>query len=302
MTRPIPRGVVPPVPTFLTGTGLDAKHLSSLVARVAESGADGVLVLGTAGEGPALDPSIRNASIECASAVMADRAVVAGCAGHTARETLVRIGEAATAGASAVLVMPPYFYRHPQSSIVAYYTAVADGSDLPVLLYNIPAMTGNSIEVASVRVLAEHPNVVGVKESSGDFPRYVSLADEFASESFVVFQGVAGLVGASLAVGETDTMCTVTGLVPELEMRLRSAVAAGATVEARLESHAIAAVATLFNTGSAPLPVNLKAVANLLGLGPPDAHDPAAAIDDDVLDAMRTKLRELDLPLADEPR
>jgi dihydrodipicolinate synthase/N-acetylneuraminate lyase len=160
-------------------------------------------------------------------------------------------------------------------------------------MYHIPAVTGNPFSVATVERLSLHPNVVGIKDSGGDFVRFLQLQRNLDSDEFAVFQGVAALVGPSLLAGCRNSMCTVTSLLPQPEMELREAIASADLARVQILMHQISAVTELFRVGSCPLPVNFKAIAELLGLGPGQPHDPALQPDSDHIAVLAQGLAEL---------
>ncbi len=294
MTRPgLPGGVVPPIPTFLDGEQLDGAHQRALLDRLYAAGVDGVLTLGSAGEGPALDDPVRSEAITVAVEAMQGRPVVVGCSGQTARAVGRQIAVAADLGASSALVLPPFYFTLSQDSMVRYFLEVADHAAVPILLYHIPGMTGNPFAIPTIERLAEHPRVAGIKDSQGDFIRFLQLHRRLAGEEFIVFQGVAALVGPSLLAGCEDAMCTVTALFPEPELSMRAAIAARDLETVRHLMHRISAVTELFRLGSYPLPSNIKAIADLVGIGPGRPHDPALTPDDSHRDQLAAGLAEL---------
>jgi 4-hydroxy-tetrahydrodipicolinate synthase len=251
--------------------------------------------LGTAGEGPVLAEEDRAVAVAAAVESTGGLPIVVGCSGQTVDQVVRQVESAADLGATAALVLPPFYFSLSQDALVRYMTDVADRAAIPVLLYHIPAMTGNPFAVATVERLGLHPNIVGIKDSEGDFVRFLRLQRNLASEEFVVFQGVAALVGPSLLAGCHDSMCTVTALTPELELELREAVVAADLETVRILMHRISAVSELFRLGAYPLPVNFKAVAALLGLGPGQPHDPALLPDSNHRAELRRRLTQLAL-------
>lgn len=291
----LPRRIVPPIPTLLDGRGLAVAHQRAMLDRLCEAGVDGVLTLGTVGEGAVLDDDVRRAAVATAVEAMGDRSVVVGCSGQTADAIVAQIEAAAGLGAAAALVLPPFYFQLSQEALVRLFSEIASRSSLPVMLYHIPGMTGNPFEIDTVQRLAEHPGVVGIKDSGGDFVRFLQLHRLLSSDDFVVFQGVAPLIGPSLLAGCDDTMCTVTALFPKPEMRLRAAIEASdlATV-ASLMRH-ISQITELFRLGSHPIPANVKAIIQLLGMGPGRPHEPAITPDETHRDRLAVGLRQLGL-------
>ncbi len=295
-----PRGIVPPIPTLLDGRQLDEGGQRELVQNLRTAGVDGVLALGTAGEGPVLPDGIRAAAITASVKAIEGLPVIVGCSGQTADHVVDQAQMAADLGATAVLAMPPFFFSLSQDSIIRYLTDVADRSLLPVVLYHIPGMTGNSLEVPTVEQLSQHPNIVGIKDSGGDFIRFLRLQRTFDSERFSVFQGVAALVGPSLLAGCGNTMCTVTAIMPGPEMELRSAIGRADLETIGKLMHHISAVTELFRLPPYPLPANIKAVASLLGFGTGRPHDGAVNPDPDHLARLSGGLGRLGLLAGEE--
>jgi len=297
----LPRGVVPPIPTFLDGGRLDERSQRELVQSLRIAGIDGILTLGTAGEGPTLTDEIRAAAIEVAVEVGGGIPVVVGCSGQTADSVVRQIEAAAALGATTALVLPPFYFTLSQASIIRYLTNVSDRSSIPVMLYHIPGVTGNPFGIPAVEELSVHPRIVGIKDSAGDFIRFLQIQRTLDSDDFVVFQGVAALVGPSLLAGCSNSMCTVTALLPEPEMALRRAIAAADLDEVRVLMHQISAVTELFRLGSYPLPANFKAIAAMLGIGSGRPHDPAVSPDPEHLAALREGVARLGLLPGGDP-
>ncbi len=288
--------VVPPVPTFLDRTGgLAQAPMQHRIESLYDAGVDGVLVLGSAGEGPAVEEGVRDRAVAVAVGAMQQRLVVVGCGAQTTESTVRQLSKAMDSGAGAGLVLPPFYYGLSQDQLMRFFVDVADRSPLPILLYHIPGSTGNPFAVETVERLAQHPNVAGIKDSQGDFVRFLELHRRVGSDEFAIFQGVAGLVGPSLMHGFGQAMCTVTALAPGIERRMRQALSAGDLATAGDLSRRIAAVAELFRSGPYPLPVNMKLVSEMLGIGTSYPHDPAVICDEGHRDRLRKGVAELGL-------
>ena len=230
------------------------------------AGVDGVLVAGTVGEGPILEPALREELIALAVEALRGRYVVVGCSGETVTHVVSKSTQAADLGAGVALVLPPYYFRHSPAELTRFFLDVAEASPLPILAYHIPSITGNPINAFTADQIAKHPNIVGIKDSGGDLVSFLSMYRRLASDNFRVFQGVAPLVPTSLASGCSDTMCTVSGLFPDLEYRLRTALSTGDSIAVSNISKSICSVVEIFRSGPYALPVNVRAVAHLIGL------------------------------------
>jgi dihydrodipicolinate synthase/N-acetylneuraminate lyase len=171
------------------------------VVHMADTGANGILVGGSTGAGPYLEQGERQALVASARDAVGDLTVICGVNAESQRQALAQTAEAADAGADAVLVITPTtLVRDRDDAVEAFYLAVADRVDLPVLLYTVPRVTGWELPVASVRRLAAHPSIVGMKDSGGDASRIKALGDVI-DDGFVVYAGASGAITASAVAG-----------------------------------------------------------------------------------------------------
>ena len=171
------------------------------VSVAISAGAQGVLLAGSTGEGPYLEPGERATLVSSARDAANDLIIVCGISAETDRQAKPQIAEAATSGADAVLVITPGTLVRDRTSLISdYYERIADVSPLPVLLYSNPVVTGYELPVEAVRRLAQHPNIVGMKDSGGDVSRLDELGDVL-TEGFVVYIGSSRRLAESTARG-----------------------------------------------------------------------------------------------------
>ena len=197
-------GVLAPITTpFDSATGdVRPGALRQNITRLLGEGLDGIVVAGSTGEAPLLDADEQRRLVACArDAVPRDRLLFAGTGAESTREAVARSRAAAAAGADAVLVRPPGYFASAltEAALVAYYRGVADACPVPVLVYNIPKYTHVAIGPAVLGQLAAHPNIVGVKDSSGDL-KNVS-AYRVTVPDWSVFVGSGSLLYAALELG-----------------------------------------------------------------------------------------------------
>lgn len=148
---------------------LDAATAARLATRLVESGCDGLVVSGTTGESPTTTDAEKTALLRAVLDAVGDRArVIAGVGTYDTAHSVHLAETAAAEGAHGLLVVTPYYSRPPQSGLVAHFTAVADATDLPVMLYDIPPRSVVAIEWDTMRTVAQHPNIVAVKDAKGD--------------------------------------------------------------------------------------------------------------------------------------
>lgn len=167
---PFGRVLTAMVTPFDTDGELDLAAAQRLATHLVDHGHDGLVVSGTTGESATTDDGEQLELLAAVLEAVGDRATVV--AGIGTNDTLHSIDKARTAaelGAHGLLVVSPYYNRPPQAGLVAHFTAVADATDLPVMLYDIPGRTGVAIETETLVRLAEHPRIIAVKDAKGDF-------------------------------------------------------------------------------------------------------------------------------------
>jgi 4-hydroxy-tetrahydrodipicolinate synthase len=208
--------VIAPVVTPLAGDGsLDLDSLRRLLDEL-EPRVDGVLVLGTTGEQVLLDPDQAAELVVAATSHLAGRvplyAGVAATGTRPARWQLRRL--AAVPGVRAAFVTTGYYFPHPPEEHERHFRELADASELPLVIYNIPQHTGAAVPPKAVHQLSRHPRIVGIKDSSGDL---IALQAMIAgvSKGFAILQGREQLVLLSAAAGATGTASALANLVPE---------------------------------------------------------------------------------------
>ena len=197
-------GVFAPITTpFDPATGdVRPGALRQNITRLLAAGLDGIVVAGSTGEAPLLDAEEQRRLVACArDAVPRDRLLFAGTGAESTRDAVARSQAAAAAGADAVLVRPPGYFAAAltEAALVAYYRAVADACPVPVLVYNIPKYTHVAIAPAVLGQLAAHPNILGVKDSSGDVKNVGAY--RAAVPEWSVFVGSGSLLCAALELG-----------------------------------------------------------------------------------------------------
>ena len=231
-------GILIPFTTPFDREGeVDPRALRENVGRWARTGVAGLVALGSTGERVHLSSEERLRVVEAArSSVGEGLSFLVGVGEHSTRGTIQDAKEAARAGADALLVITPHFYRGAltQSALYEHYAAVADASPAPLVLYNIPQNTGVAIAPETVARLAEHENIAGIKDSSGDMPNFMEMLRLAGGrEDFVVMTGHGGLLYPSLAAGAGGAVLAVACVLPEMCVGVLRAARAGEHERAR---------------------------------------------------------------------
>lgn len=196
-------GTVVPMATPIDGNGqkIDTETLERFTSMLVENGVHGLFPGSSIGEFSSLGVDEHETVIQTVtSAARTDTRVLAGCCGTSIREVRTKLEAAASAGADAAVVVTPYYLETTQEGLCRFFFELADESPLPLLLYNIPGLTGNEITAETVARLAEHDAIVGLKDTSGDL---IYLHDVLVStpDSFSVFNGMTATAVASLDLG-----------------------------------------------------------------------------------------------------
>lgn len=192
---------------------IDEPALTALVSRLAAGGVRGFVPLGTTGEASTLTREERRRVIELCVAAAGDVSVAPGCGTNNTAQSIELVKEAADLGASGVMVITPYYNKPTQDGLVAHFTAVADMSELPLLLYNVPSRTGVNMLPLTVERLADHPNIDGIKEASGNLDQIGDLCARVEGRMNVL-SGDDGLTLPILSVGGEGVVSVVANLEP----------------------------------------------------------------------------------------
>ena len=210
MSAPVFGRLLTAMVTPMTSEGaVDLRRVGELAHKlVAEQDNDGIVVNGTTGESPTTT-DVEKAHIVQAvvEAVGSDAAVVAGVGTNDTAHTIELAHQAAEAGADGLLVVTPYYSKPSQAGLIEHFTAVADATDLPIMLYDIPGRTGTPIETKTLIELADHPRIVAVKDAKG---LVVESATVMANTTLAYYSGDDAITPALLSVGGVGLVGTST--------------------------------------------------------------------------------------------
>ena len=287
--RPFGRVLTAMVTPFAEDGSIDLAGAQNLAAHLVDRQAhDGLVVLGTTGEAPTLSDGEQHAVLEAVLDAVGDRAtVVAGVGTNDTAHTIENARRAERLGAHGLLVVTPYYNKPPQSGLLRHFTAVADATDLPVMLYDIPPRSVVPIEVDTLARLAEHPRIVAVKDAKADL---VAVMQTLARTDLAYYSGDDVLNLPLLAVGAVGVVSVAGHLVGPRLAELITAVESGDLVKARAVNESLLPVYTgLFRTQGVIL---TKAALRELGL-------PAGPVRPPLVDATPEQVAQLRADLAD---
>ncbi|HNQ90083.1 MAG TPA: dihydrodipicolinate synthase family protein [Verrucomicrobiota bacterium] len=295
-----PGGVVVPLVTPITSDGrLDFAALDRLIAFQIAGGVEGLLLLGTTGEGPCVPRSMRRPFIERAVAAARKRVrIYVNVAENSLADALDSAGESFSLGADAMAALPPFYYPPRPAELTAWFRALLDASPGPVLLYNIPMTTRVSIPLEVIGELIGHPQFVGLKDSENDAQRHADLLKHFGGRAdFSLFCGVGALMAQDLKSGMDGIVPSVGNLIPDVCHRLCAATESGNWTAATQHADRMSAVAALYQKGRT-LGQSLAAIKCLLhlrGLCSPTVLPPLLPLAPAELEALRGEAAKLHL-------
>ena len=266
---PAPSGVVVPMVTPVRNGDVDIPAVGELTEFLVEGDVDGLFPCGSLGEFSSLTAGQRRDVVEAVCRASSDVPVLAGCGDTSVGAVFDHIDEAESAGADVAVVVTPYYLSPSQDGLVDFYAGIADRSSLPILLYNIPGLTGCSLSVESVVTLAEHRNIIGLKDSSRDVTYHRDVI-EATDNSFAVYQGPTELAITALDVGASGLVAGPANVFPNQIAKMYSAYRSGDRGEAvRIHNAVVNPVISALN--GITTPVGLKHFLALSGrdVGPP---------------------------------
>lgn len=287
------KGIIPPILTPMNADeGINEQELRNQVERQISAGVHGIFAFGTNGECYALTTSEKERILEVVVEQTAHRVpVYAGSGCITTRETIEVSRKAQELGADVLSVIAPYFAAASQEELYRHYMAVAEAVDLPIVLYNIPARTGNAIAPATVARLAKDaPNIMGAKDSSGNFDnlkQYIELTSGL-DKGFAVLSGNDSLILPGLVFGGQGGIAGCANVFPGTMVEIYEAFVAGDLERAKKVQDSIRIFRNCFKHGN-PNTI-IKIATGLLGYPVGDCRKPFTSLSDEGMDAVKKTL------------
>ena len=293
-------GVVVPMATPVKNGSVDLEATAAIIRSFVEAGVDS-LVMGTTGEGNSVPQKEGIEMVRKAVETAQGRITIyAGVTGMCLKEQIAQIEGFKEAGADVAVAVLPAYYALEEEQMVAYYTALADASPLPLMLYNILATTHLSIPVEAVRKLAAHPNIVGLKDSERDLERMAQcIAVAKSREDFTYFCGWAAQSAHSLELGADGIVPSTGNFVPKHFQALYEAAVAGNMAEANRLQELTDRMAKVYQAGR-PLGKQLAALKCIMareGLCGKEMFAPLTMLSDEEYASIEEQISAFDLNL-----
>ncbi|MGZ5129505.1 MAG: 4-hydroxy-tetrahydrodipicolinate synthase [Actinomycetota bacterium] len=257
------------VTPFRDDHAVDLDGAGSLASWLIDNGSDAIVVAGSTGESPTLTHKEKSELFRAVGDAIRGRGkLICGVGTYSTAETLELTQAAEDADADGLLVVTPYYNKPPQRGLVAHFERVADATELPIIAYNIPGRTATRIEHATLLQLSEKPNIVAVKDSTGDFQGISRLIAE-APEGFEVYSGDDWATFGYVCLGAVGVVSVAAHLVGPQIRQMIELIETGDVPAARKVHEALSPLFNALFVTSNPIP--LKAALEMVGrpAGPP---------------------------------
>lgn len=287
------KGMATAMATPMTETGVDYEALGRLIDFQLENGINALVAVGTTGESATLTPQERNEVIRFTVERVNGRVpVIAGTGTNNTLHAVEFSKTACSIGADALLIVTPYYNYNKSldSGLLAHYRTIADCVDRPIILYNVPSRTGCNMLPATIEKLAEHPNIAGVKEASGNMSQVVELFAR-CGDKLDIYSGEDALTVANLAMGGKGTISVLSNVLPKQAAAMTDAFFAGRVDEAaQMQCRFLPLIKDLFCEAN-PIPV--KAAISSMGFGEEHIRLPLVPMQEDNRQRMLEHMRQL---------
>jgi len=265
MKNTVFKGMATALVTPMTPHGVDYDTFDRFIDFQLENGINALVAVGTTGESATLSPEERKAVIRHTVKRVDGRVpVIAGVGTNNTEHVLDFARSACDDGADALLAVTPYYNKATQGGLIKHYTAVADASTKPLIMYNVPSRTGCNLLPATVEVLADHPNIAGVKEASGNMAQVVEIIAR-CGDKLDLYSGEDALTVAMMAMGGMGCISVLSNVVPKLAVEMTDKFFAGDVAgAAQLQCKTLPLIDALFSEVN---PIPAKAAITAMGFG-----------------------------------
>lgn len=274
-----------------TDGSIDYEALGRFVEFQIGSGINGLVVMGTTGENATIEPEDQKKVIAYTVEKVAGRVpVIAGTGTNNTEHVLHNTRNACQVGADAVLVVTPYYNKATQNGLVTHFTAVADESTLPVILYNVPSRTGCNLLPKTVAKLSEHPNIAAIKEATGSLAQMIEIM-HLCGDKIDVYSGEDGLTVPMMAMGAKGTISVLSNVAPRQSVAMTDACLRGDyAAAAKMQCNLLPLINALFSEVN---PIPAKAATAAMGFGADTLRLPLTSMEEQNRAVLFAEMRKL---------
>lgn len=209
------KGAITAIITPFKNGRINYPKMEELIEFQISNNIDGLVVCGTTGESSTLSEQEKKKLIKFTIDTVNGRIpVIAGTGSNDTKKSIKMSKYAEDMGADALLLVSPYYNKTTQSGIIKHYEYIANNTSIPSIIYNVPSRTGLNIDTSTIITLSEHPNIIGVKEASGDIPKAIKIISE-SSDDFFVFSGNDDIIVPMLSIGASGVISVLSNIMPK---------------------------------------------------------------------------------------
>ena len=291
MKNTIFTGMATALVTPMTATGIDYEALGRLIDFQIDSGIDALVAVGTTGESATLEQAEQTDVIRFTVKRAAGRVpVIAGTGTNHTIHVLENTKNACDAGADAVLIVTPYYNKATQTGLIEHFTAAADVSTVPVILYNVPGRTGCNLLPATVAKLAEHPKIAGLKDASGSMTQFLETM-RLCGDKIDIYSGEDALTIPMMSMGCKGAISVLSNVVPAQAVAMTDAAKAGDFEKAAaLQLQMLPLINCLFSQVN---PIPAKAAVSAMGYGKENFRLPLTPMEEPFRSKLYEEMRKL---------
>lgn len=257
------KGAATAIITPFNKDGIDFEKFAKLVEWQIEEGINGIVVCGTTGEGPTLTDEEHKKAVKFVVEQVNGRVpVIAGTGSNDIAYSIELTKHACEVGADAMLLVTPYYNKATQKGLIESFTKIADESTKPVILYNVPSRTGVNITANTCQILSEHPNIVGIKEASGDISQIAEIA-QLCGNNLHIYSGNDDQIVPIMSLGSIGVISVLSNIMPRETVKICESYLSGNIEESRnIQLELLPLINALFSEVN-PIPV--KAAMSAMG-------------------------------------
>ena len=291
MKETIFEGMATAIVTPMTADGIDYEALGRFIDFQIESGINAIVVMGTTGENATIEYADQKEIIRYTVERVNHRVpVIAGTGTNNTDHVLHNTRNACEVGADAILVVTPYYNKATQNGLYQHFKTIADASDVPVILYNVPGRTGCNLLPKTVARLAEHPNIVAIKEATGNVAQMVEIV-HLCGDKIDVYSGEDALTVPMMAMGAKGTISVLSNVAPKESVAMTDACRAGDfRTAAKMQADLLPLINALFSEVN---PIPAKAGVSAMGFGEEHLRLPLTPMEDATRAVLFAEMRKL---------
>ena len=291
MKKTIFTGMATAIVTPMTADAIDYEALDRFLDFQIENGINAIVVMGTTGENVTIEFEEQKKIIEFTVKKVAGRVpVIAGTGTNNTEHVLANTRNACEVGVDAVLVVTPYYNKATQNGLIKHFTAVADASSVPVILYNVPGRTGCGLTPKTVAALAEHPNIVAIKEATGNMAQMVEIM-HLCGDKIDVYSGEDALTVPMMAMGSAGTISVLSNVAPREAVAMTDACKRGDyATAAKMQCDLLPLINALFSEVN---PIPAKAGVSAMGFGEENLRMPLTPMEPEHREVLFAEMRKL---------